>query len=198
MWPLREGGRARASVGERRSFVLSLSLSEGVEGAHNVLVVFVGLRGEEEFHDFGVTLVRGVDERRVPIQKERTEREGARRGGGGQPTRTHITRVSEERGRETEARWGGGYMGGPRSTCARAKCAHTKKTIPTELERFRDTNAKQMHRSSLRLKPRILELFSDRISGHVLVVNQNTDLSPQRADTRGFMPKASRAHVAPS
>ena len=79
MWPLREGGSARESVGERGSF--DLCLSEGVEGAHVVLEVCVGLRGEEEFHDFGVTVERGVHERRLPNLKERTERErgGARR-----------------------------------------------------------------------------------------------------------------------
>ena len=61
-----------------------------------------------------------------------------------------------------------------------------KKTIPTEFERFRNTNAKQMRRLSLRLKPRIPELFSDRNSGHVQVENQKTDLSPQRADYTGL------------
>jgi|AntAceMinimDraft_5_1070358.scaffolds.fasta_scaffold288821_1 hypothetical protein len=67
--------------------------------AHVVLEVWVGLRGEEEFHDFGVAVFRGVDERRPPILKERTEREGARRGGS-QQEHTHTTRVSKERGRE--------------------------------------------------------------------------------------------------
>jgi hypothetical protein len=38
----------------------------------------------------------------------------------------------------------------------------------------------------------------DSNSGHVQVVNQKTDFFAQRADTRGFMPKASRAHVASS
>jgi hypothetical protein len=66
------------------SFVLSLSLSEGVVGrAHVVLEVCVGLRGEEEFHDFGVTEERGKGERRQPILKERTEREGGGTKGGG-------------------------------------------------------------------------------------------------------------------
>jgi hypothetical protein len=73
-----------------------------------------------------------------------------------------------------------------------------KKNKSTSLERFQNTNAQQMPRSSLRLKPRIPELFSDRNYGHVQVVNQKTDLSPQRTDTRSFMPKASRAHVTPS
>ena len=74
MWPLREGGRARASVGGKGlSFSLSLRVVEG--GAHLVLEVCVGLRGEEEFHDFGVTIPRGPEERRPPILKERTERE---------------------------------------------------------------------------------------------------------------------------
>jgi hypothetical protein len=68
----------------------------------------------------------------------------------------------------------------------------------TWFERFRNTNAKPKPRSLLRLKPRIPELFSERNSGHVKVVNQKNDLSPQRADTRSFMPKASKAHVAPS
>jgi hypothetical protein len=51
--------------------------------AHVVLEVWVGLRGEEEFHGFGVTSDRGVDERRVPILKERTERERGHEGEGG-------------------------------------------------------------------------------------------------------------------
>ena len=72
-------------MGERGSF--DLCLSEGVEGAHVVLEVCVGLRGEEEFHDFGVTVERGLDERREPKLKERTEREGGHDGGGA--TRTH-------------------------------------------------------------------------------------------------------------
>ena len=79
------------------------------------------------------------------------------------------------------------------------KRAHvSKNNKSTCFERFRNKNAKQMLRSSLRLKPRIPELFSDRNSGHVRMVNQKNDLSPQRADTRGVMPKASKAHVAPS
>jgi hypothetical protein len=44
----------------------------------------------------------------APILKERTEREGARRGRGAADKNTHTTRVSEERGRETEVRWGVG------------------------------------------------------------------------------------------
>ena len=66
--------------------------------AHLVLEVFVGLRGEEEFHDFGVTVARGVHERRAPILlKERTERERerARREEGGSQQIIHITRVSD-------------------------------------------------------------------------------------------------------
>jgi len=51
--------------------------------AHVVLEVWVGLCGEEEFHDFGVTVFRGPVERRGPILlKERTERGRARRGEG--------------------------------------------------------------------------------------------------------------------
>ena len=58
--------------------------------AHLVLEVFVGLRGEEEFHDGGVTPGRGVDERRPPILKERTEREGGHEGrGDSQQEHTH-------------------------------------------------------------------------------------------------------------
>jgi hypothetical protein len=48
--------------------------------AHVVLEVCVGPRGEEEFHDAGVTTARGVDESRRPILKERTKRERARWG----------------------------------------------------------------------------------------------------------------------
>ena len=54
-----------------------------------------------------MTVDRGTDERRAPILlKERTERERerARREEGGRQQIIHITRVSEERGRETEAR----------------------------------------------------------------------------------------------
>ena len=72
-------------------------------GAHVALEVFVGLRGEEEFHDFGVTVDRGPDERRAPILKERTEREGGTKKGEAANKNTHITRVSEERQRD-EAR----------------------------------------------------------------------------------------------
>ena len=73
--------------------------------AHLGLEVFVGLRGEEEFHDFGVTFGRGPHERRAPILlKERTEREGGtKKGEGAANKNTHITRVSEERQRD-EAR----------------------------------------------------------------------------------------------
>jgi hypothetical protein len=128
------------------------------------------------------------------------------REGGGGATRTHPHDEGErgegksDRGTMGGGGGGGGYMGGGQGAHVPNACKmHThKKTIPTEFERFRNTNAKQMPRSSLRLKPRIPELFSDRNSGHVQVVNQKTDLSPQRADTRGFMPEASRAHVAPS
>ena len=72
----------------------SLSLSEGWRRrAHVVLEVFVGLRGEEEFHGFGVTFGRGVHERRLPSLKERTERErGHEERGRGQTTRTHTRR----------------------------------------------------------------------------------------------------------
>ena len=192
---LRVGVHVQAFGGEG----LSSSLSLRGWRAHLVLEVWVGLRGEEEFHDFGVTVVRGPDERRVPSLKVRTDRErGGTKGEGGQPTRTHITRVSEERGRERQRHdgttWGGQGAHVPNACKMRT---HTK-TIPTEFERFRNTNAQQMPRSSMRLKPRIPQLVSDRNSGHVQVVNQKTDLSPQRADTRRFMPTASRAHVAPS
>ena len=113
MWPLREGGRARASVGGRGSFVLILSLSlRGGWWAHVALEVCVGLRGEEEFHDFGVTVARGHHERREPKLKERTEREGAQRRGGSQQEHTHDEGERGEGKRETEARWD--YMGGSR------------------------------------------------------------------------------------
>ena len=81
MWPLHESGRARASVGGGGPSSSS-SLCEGGEGrAHVALEVCVGLRGEEEFHDGGVTFLRGQNERRPPREiraptlKERTERE---------------------------------------------------------------------------------------------------------------------------
>ena len=87
--PFVRGGRARAqALGGGVFRPLSLSL-RGVEGrAHVVREVFVGLRGEEEFHDFGVTVGRGPRERRGPILKERTEREGARRKRGRQQEHT--------------------------------------------------------------------------------------------------------------
>jgi hypothetical protein len=80
-------------------------------GAHLVLEVCVGPRGEEEFHDAGVTVARGPHERRVPTLKERTERErGRHHEGGGQQQQkhihTHIRIGREEREEETEARWG--------------------------------------------------------------------------------------------
>ena len=103
MWHLREGGSARESVGERGSF--DLCLSEGVEGAHVVLEVCVGLRGEEEFHDFGVTVERGPNERREPIfLKERTEREGKHEERGADNKNTHYEGEQGEGKRETEAR----------------------------------------------------------------------------------------------
>jgi hypothetical protein len=54
---VRVGGHVQALGG--RGLSSSLSLSEGGRGggAHHGLEVFVGLRGEEEFHDFGVTVV---------------------------------------------------------------------------------------------------------------------------------------------
>jgi hypothetical protein len=78
-----------------------------------------------------VTVERGPNERREPIfLKERTEREGKHEGGGGtQQEHTPTTRVSEEGGRETEARWGV-HGGGSRSTCAkRVQNARKKKQI---------------------------------------------------------------------
>jgi hypothetical protein len=78
--------------------------------AHPALEVWVGLRGEEEFHDAGVTVARGHDERRGPILKERTERERERERerrdhekGERQQQHTHTTRVRGERKRQ-EAR----------------------------------------------------------------------------------------------
>jgi hypothetical protein len=77
----------------------SLSLRDG-GGAHLALEVCVGLRGEEEFHDGGVTVPRGPGERRLPILKERTEREGARRrGGGGAANKNKDTHDEGERGK---------------------------------------------------------------------------------------------------
>jgi hypothetical protein len=98
MWPLLDGGKARASVGERRSFVLTLSEGGGVSPC------LAGPRGAEEFHDGGVTAARGNHERRPPILKERTERERARRRGGAANKNTHDEGEREEGKRETEAR----------------------------------------------------------------------------------------------
>ena len=87
---------------------LSSSLSlKGVGGAHVVLEVFVGPRGEEEFHDAGVTVARGLHERCGPILKEWTEREGRgrpRRGGRTTTTHTHTTRERGERKRQRHDR----------------------------------------------------------------------------------------------
>jgi hypothetical protein len=50
------------------------------------------------------------------------------------------------------------------------------KTISTEFETFRNTNAQPKARLALSLKPRIPELFSDSNSGHIQVVNQKNNL----------------------
>jgi hypothetical protein len=150
-----------------------------------------------------VTFERGVHERRPPTLKERTERARGHEERGGAANKNAHDEGERGEGMRDRGTMGGGaegttWEGVKVHMCqTRAKCAH-KKTIPTEFKRFRNKNAKQMPRSSMRLKPRIPELFSDRNYGHVQVVHQKTDLSPQRADTRGFMPEASRAHVAPS
>jgi hypothetical protein len=97
------------SEGGRRVFC---SLSEGGRRAHLVLEVWVAPRGEEEFHDAGVTVARGQHERRFPILKERTERKGNHEGKSN--SNTHIRRGRKEREREAKARkeearitWGG-------------------------------------------------------------------------------------------
>ena len=51
-----------------------------VGGAYFALVVWVGLCGEEEPHDGGLTVFRGRRERRVPTLKERTERKEGHEG----------------------------------------------------------------------------------------------------------------------
>ena len=91
MWLLLEGGSAHVGVGWEG---LSPSLSvRGMGRAHLAFKVFVGLRGKEEFHDGGVTANRDLHERRHPILKERTEREGGTKRRGGEPNKnTHPRR----------------------------------------------------------------------------------------------------------
>jgi hypothetical protein len=120
--PLREGWEGTCKRWGGEVFrPLSLSLRGWWRWAHLVLEVWVGLRGAEEFHDFGVTSDRGVDERRVPKLKERTERErGGTKGEGSQQEHTH-THDEGERGESERDRGtiGGGeiYREGSRSTC---------------------------------------------------------------------------------
>jgi hypothetical protein len=89
--------------------VVFRSLSEGGGGVrretHLVHDVSVGPRGEEEFHDTGVTFPRGQDERRPPILKERTQRERRQRMGERQHQQQHTHTHDEGTRREevTEA-----------------------------------------------------------------------------------------------
>ena len=119
-------------------------------------------------------------------------REGARRGGISQQEHTHTTRVSEERGRETAARWR--YMVGSKCTCGcqTCKCEKHKKNVSAEFDMFRNTNAKPQAQVTVCLRLAPTEVRCEFLKSSFFVVAvflwPNRVISPTHKRTEGRAP----------